>query len=347
MDVYEGEDNYIFVSYAHKDREQALRFVEALQKHCNVWYDNGIHAGNEWADKIADKLLHCSLFLFLVSAHSLSSDNCKDELALARDSGKPFINVRLEDVSFQGGMQLRYGRYQYFDFFRYEDADAAVRELLKSESFAATVGRQEVLRRLVDDAKTMMARTEEASPNLSESNADYLVQFRTVNATVAFGEYGGAPVKWDILQVTKDRALLVSQEILEAKAFDDDRITYDDSQIREWLNTVFLETAFRKEERQMLAPLGDLQDKVSLLTQSQAESLFASDQDRVKYGTDHARRNGLWTAPTGAGWWWLSASDACPAHCVCRVYSNGRIGFDTDFDNANIGVVPVISVTID
>lgn len=349
MGAYEGRENYIFISYAHKDTEQMLWFVTELQKHCNVWYDDGIHAGNEWADKIADKLAGCSLFLFLVSPHSLSSDNCKDELAMARDSGKPFINIRLSDVFFEGGMQLRYGRYQYFDLFRYNNAAEAVKALFKSESLESIFTKQDVLKKWVDQTKEMMLHTADSSPSLSESNADYLVKFRTADTTITFGRYMNAPIEWEIKMVQKNHAILVSKAIIETMGFNDKSTTYSKSKIRSWLNTEFLEHAFDAEERALLSQnpaSSSSTDAVTLLTAEQATLLFKNDQERIKYGTEHAKENGLMSNASGQGWWWLASADADANDCIHRVYSNGRIGFDNDHDNESIGIVPMIVVNI-
>lgn len=352
MEAYEGKEKYIFVSYAHKDSEKMLWFVEELQKYCNVWYDNGIHPGNEWADKIADKLENCSLFLCLVSPYSLASDNCRDELAMARDSGKPFINIRLSDVSFEGGMQLRYGRYQYFDLFNYDDITQAVKHLLKSESFDDNIfSKQDVLKKWVDHTKLIMAQTEETSSNLNENNADYFVKFRNVGGIVEFGRYLDTPIQWEIRRVQKDRAVLISKEILETMAFDEYTDCYAKSAIRAWLNTAFLENAFDQEEQVLLCPVSSedeecKKDKVSLLSRQQAETFFKDAQDRMKGGNDYTRKNGLIANATGHGWWWLSSADSRAEGCVYRVYSNGRIGFDSDLQNEKIGVVPMIVVKI-
>ena len=72
MEPYERKDAYIFVSYSHRDRESVLKFVAELQKYCNVWCDAGINAGNEQSDKIAYKLVNCSLFLYYL-AHRITA----------------------------------------------------------------------------------------------------------------------------------------------------------------------------------------------------------------------------------------------------------------------------------
>ena len=123
-------------------------------------------------------------------------------------------------------------------------------------------------------------------------------------------------------------------------------------QIRNWLNTVFLETAFDEEERGMLCSLcsdteTNTSDKVGLLGYDQANTLYKNNSERIKKGTEVSLSRGLIKNSDDQGWWWLSSSDADNPDCVFRVYSNGRIGFDTDYDNECIGVVPVIVVRID
>ena len=40
--VYEGNDKYIFVSYAHKDSQKVVPIVETLSSNgFRVWYDSG------------------------------------------------------------------------------------------------------------------------------------------------------------------------------------------------------------------------------------------------------------------------------------------------------------------
>ncbi len=352
MEAYEGKEAYIFISYAHKDSDRVMRFVAELKKYCNVWYDSGIHAGNEWADKIADKLSGCALFLFFISENSLASDNCRDELAMARDSGKPFINIRLSDIAFSGGMQLRYGRYQYFDLFAYSDYEIAAKELLKSESFSSLPSKHNVLKNLIAHTKAMMANTEEMSPNINSDNADFFVKFRIQDSPVEFGRYFGSPIVWEIKKIHRDRAYLVSKEILEVMAFDHGRSSYRESEIRSWLNTAFLESAFDEEEKKLLCSSvseeeGCTSDQVSLLSKGQLMTFFPSNEDRIKSGTPHTGSSGLLTNASGGGWWWLSSSEPSSPDCVHRIYSNGRLGFDDDFDNTGIGVVPMIAIKID
>ena len=43
MIAYEGNENYIFVSYAHKDSDRVIPIIEELDAAgFRIWYDSGI-----------------------------------------------------------------------------------------------------------------------------------------------------------------------------------------------------------------------------------------------------------------------------------------------------------------
>ena len=66
--AYSGKLPYIFVSYAHKNSEQAIEIIKALSSEgFRVWYDAGIEAGTEWPDYIAERLKNAECVLALLS----------------------------------------------------------------------------------------------------------------------------------------------------------------------------------------------------------------------------------------------------------------------------------------
>ena len=82
--AYEGNKPYIFVSYAHLNSETVLPVIRALrdQKY-RVWYDEGISPGSEWPENIERHLYGADTVLVFVSADSLLSDNCENEVRAA------------------------------------------------------------------------------------------------------------------------------------------------------------------------------------------------------------------------------------------------------------------------
>ena len=96
---YEGIKPYIFVSYSHKDSNRVLDIVCPLhvQKY-RVWYDEGIPAGCDWPDNIASHMLNAATVLFFISASSLASINCFNEIKEALQQQKPVLSLRLDDT---------------------------------------------------------------------------------------------------------------------------------------------------------------------------------------------------------------------------------------------------------
>ena len=98
---------------AHKDSagvyEEIQRLHEAGYK---IWYDEGIDAGNEWPEEIANAVIGCSLFLIFVTPRATESVNCRNEINMALNKGKPFLAIHLEETALPPGLELRMGDLQ-------------------------------------------------------------------------------------------------------------------------------------------------------------------------------------------------------------------------------------------
>ncbi len=95
-DVY--VEQYLFISYSHKDFKLVYRDLFALQGHnLKTWYDKGMPAGKSWKDSANKYMLprNCLGVLFYISENSLRSQAVFDELNYAYNSGKNRINVVL------------------------------------------------------------------------------------------------------------------------------------------------------------------------------------------------------------------------------------------------------------
>jgi len=105
---YEGDENYIFISYCHKDKAKVFPIIEQLAKDgFRVWYDEGIAPGEDWPEVIAAHLNACSSCIAFISNNSISSHNCKKEINYAVFLNKFFISVFLEPVAMTLGMQMQ------------------------------------------------------------------------------------------------------------------------------------------------------------------------------------------------------------------------------------------------
>ena len=127
-------DNYIFISYAHKDFERVQPVIRTLQENgFRLWYDEGIDPGTEWDKNIAAHIADCSYFIAFISNAYLASSNCKDEINFARDLDKKRFLVYIEDVDLPQEMQMRLSRIQNIFMHKYPDKNVFYNKLFAAE----------------------------------------------------------------------------------------------------------------------------------------------------------------------------------------------------------------------
>lgn len=171
-EAYEGNKPYIFISYSHKDTELISPFMEELQKHFNVWYDDGIHLGEEWTEEVARHLTECTLFIYLVTNNSLSSKNCKDEINLAREEDIPFFNVLVEDVSFPPEFKLRYSRFQMYKLFECDSVEKAIQDIRRKAPEIEKTLIEEASNEADDEKQELRRKNEELMFDLYKATMD-------------------------------------------------------------------------------------------------------------------------------------------------------------------------------
>ncbi len=119
---YEGDKEYIFISYCHKDKAKVFPVIERLVRDgYRVWYDEGIDPGSEWPEIIANHLNGCGVCIAFISDNSLNSHNCRREINFALLKKKFFISVILESVQMSPGMEMQLFSSQ--SIFRYSLSD--------------------------------------------------------------------------------------------------------------------------------------------------------------------------------------------------------------------------------
>lgn len=130
------DNPYVFISYAHANSDVVLPTVQALKgSNINVWYDEGIVAGSEWPEFIAEKVVSCSKFVLFVSDAYLKSQNCKRELNFAISRKKEILTIFMEPVNLSPGMEMQLGTYQAIYRTRYPSAEAFFSSLCKEPFF--------------------------------------------------------------------------------------------------------------------------------------------------------------------------------------------------------------------
>jgi hypothetical protein len=164
----------------------------------------------------------------------------------------------------------------------------------------------------------------------------------SIGEQTSFGD-----IDWQVLDVRDGRALLVSQDILEMRAYNEEfiRTTWEDCSLRAYLNGEFLSKHFSNEEQMRIAlanvinddsseygtPGGnDTQDKVFLLSIDEIERYFSSNSERIaKY--------------QGADYWWWLRSPGAGAYSAADIYVDGDMNaLGGDVENDTGGVRPAL-----
>ncbi|MBQ7593986.1 MAG: ankyrin repeat domain-containing protein [Synergistaceae bacterium] len=119
---YEGSEKYIFVSYSHDDIKIVVPIINMLaHKGFRIWYDKGIHVGNEHQEEIAEHVKDCEVLVAFLSQKSIQSEYCKDEIHYAKTYGKRIISIFLEKIDLSPGLEMNLLRIQAINYYDYKD----------------------------------------------------------------------------------------------------------------------------------------------------------------------------------------------------------------------------------
>ena len=156
-----------------------------------------------------------------------------------------------------------------------------------------------------------------------------------------------------------NQVLLLSKYVLDAKPYNEELedVTWETSDIRQWLNNEFYTTAFNKTEKAKIQTSliknednleygtsggNDTEDKVFLLSEKEAETLFSNEEERIAKATEYAQKSGVYVDKEKASWWWLRSpgyyrDSAAGVSYYGWVYRDGR-----DVDYNDDGVRPAL-----
>ena len=111
--IYEGDNPYVFISYAHMDKEIVYDIIASLQCHgVRVWYDSGLRAGDEWPEEIGDHIARASAVVIMLSSNAIGSKFVRKEINFADEEKKKIIPVLLDDCQLTVGIKLQLGIVQ-------------------------------------------------------------------------------------------------------------------------------------------------------------------------------------------------------------------------------------------
>ena len=198
--AYQGDEPYVFISYAHGDAGVVYPELERLNTlGFNVWYDEGISPGSVWRDELARRIENCGVFMLFVSGRACASDNCLKELNLALNSGRPVLAVYLELTELPPGLRLSLSDRQAI--LKYELPKSAYRNKLEAA----------LRERLVSDGTT--TATVQAAPKPASK-----LPRRALAAAAMLGTVAIVAVVW---LVPISRAPLIEAQVMAALPGDD------------------------------------------------------------------------------------------------------------------------------
>lgn len=163
-----------------------------------------------------------------------------------------------------------------------------------------------------------------------ENNATVAVAAETISRTVFFGSYeqdnvtenGSEAIEWIVLDVQDGKMLLLSRLNLDLHNYNEayTSVTWENSTLRTWLNSEFLNTAFTSSEcagiretilknennpESQASGGNDTTDKVFILSMSEALQYFEADGDRQADTTVYANARGSYpNSDWGTSWYW-------------------------------------------
>ena len=204
----------------------------------------------------------------------------------------------------------------------------------------------------------------ESSSQEKDKNPEY-----KVGETIEFGNYPQEedgtekPIEWIVMKNEGNQVLLLSKYVLDTKPYNKEweKVTWETSDIRHWLNNEFYTTAFNKAEKVKIQTSliknednsehgtsggNDTEDKVFLLSEKEAETLFSNDDERIAKATGYAEKSGVCVNKEKSAMWWLRSPGSF-RDCAAGVRSYGWVSRDGNivYDNSG-GVRPALHLNL-
>lgn len=175
MTPYEGDESYIFISYAHKDSKEVYPILDILaDEGYRIWYDEGITPGSEWPENIAEHLIKSEVVIAFISANSIASPNCRNEVNFALAKNKQFLGIMLEHTEMSPGMELQLSSRQCIMKYNYTTDDAFYKKIYMTPDLL--ICKKDLVKQVevkADESKVVVETI--AEPDACESKVDEFI----------------------------------------------------------------------------------------------------------------------------------------------------------------------------
>ena len=343
MTPYQGNEKYIFVSYAHMDRIQVLPMIEALQiAGFRVCYRAD---GEDEPLFSVDKRLETSaVVLTFISPNTIDSVNARKEINYVMQNQKDMLVAYLEDINSQYGLGKQLNSWVSLHRSQCPTEVSFLNEILKAP----------MLQDYKKSGNESVSFVSVKAPIVKSAPAS--APQCQVGDIIKFGSYpqnGNVKeeIEWQVLDVKNGQALVISKYALDCQRYNADRksVTWENCTLRQWLNSHFLNSAFSKLETNMILavtisadknpkygtdPGNTTTDKIFLLSILEAKKYFGRSSARKCKSTMFAKENGTLINYGGNCWWWLRSSGYVQNY-VAFINSSGSICEDGNLCYSN------------
>ena len=238
-------------------------------------------------------------------------------------------------------------------------------KLMEEKKYPEAIAAFEAIKGYKDSA----AKIEECKP-LTITNP-------AVGKSVYFGSYeqdndtsnGKEAIEWLVLGKEENKILVISKYALDCKQYNTskDFVTWETCSLRKWLNNEFINSAFSEEEKAKIPtvtvsadknpeystdPGRATIDKVFLLSITEAEKYFTTDEARKCVPTAYAKAQGAYTSDsyTSGGkdtcWWWLRSPGYDQAYAACVRHGGSVLYFGLRVSSGSDAVRPALWIEL-
>ena len=203
----------------------------------------------------------------------------------------------------------------------YASSDAIRSDIAKAKSAVSAIQNKLAVTEKRGNSGKVLSLKE--ALKLAYHNSELEKVLRSRNQTIAdefilhagskyvMGRYAYNSISWQVLSIEDGKALLISCEGIDAKSYNkkSTKIYWVDCTLREWLNNEFFNSAFTGEEKARIVttnPGSATEDRVFLLSISEANKYFKSNKERACKATSYAQQHGAYVDSSSKNcWWWL------------------------------------------
>lgn len=348
-----------FISYNTEDAARVKPIAKALyDSGYQLWYDYGLDNEKDWERLVSENIEAAEAVIMFITAGVFKKERTlvRRQYDLAKVFGTRIVPIYIDNINAERITE------RFVDFW------IGLKVL-----HGIQMSQLESLTRLVSRISHALIISSSEAPYTSELNFHSEKEPKKsvgynrlrIGDIFSYGRYPQSderpePIEWRVLSVESGLALVISKYSIDNLPYHktETDVTWEMSDLRSWLNSIFINTAFNEMERSCIQAVrlinsdnpergtkggNATQDKLFCLSIGEATQHFDNDDLRVAEPTVFAESHG---AMRGKSWWWLRSPGYNNTRAAC-ILRNGLIGGDGLLvTSAEISVRPVFYLNL-